>query len=55
MRNNDIPLYAIISQEMVSNVCVFGSRTLTWVVSNLYGTLIVAQERDMVHSVTMVL
>jgi hypothetical protein len=37
MRNNDIPLESMISQEMVSNVYVFGSRMLTRVVSNHIG------------------
>jgi hypothetical protein len=41
MRNNDIPLDCMISQEMVSNVYVFGSKMLIRVVSNLDGTLIV--------------
>jgi hypothetical protein len=41
MRNNDIPLYSMISQEMVSDAYMFGSRMLTRVVSNLDGTLIV--------------
>jgi hypothetical protein len=34
---------------------VFGSRMLTRVVSNFYVTLIVILERDMVHSVTIIL
>jgi hypothetical protein len=41
MRNNDIPLDSMISQEMVLDVYVFGSRVLIRVVSNLDGTLIV--------------
>jgi hypothetical protein len=41
MRNNDIPLDIMISQEMVLDVYVFGSRVLIRVVSNLDGTLIV--------------
>jgi hypothetical protein len=41
MRNNNIPLYSMIYQEMVSYVYVFGSRILTSIVSNIYGTLIV--------------
>jgi hypothetical protein len=55
MRNNDIHLYSMISQEMVPDVYLFGSRMLTWVVSNLDGTLIITQERNLVHSVTIVL
>jgi hypothetical protein len=34
---------------------VFGSRMLTRVISNLDGTLIVIEERDMVQSVTTIL
>jgi hypothetical protein len=41
MRNNDIPLDCMISQEMVSDAYVFGSRMLTRVVSNLDDTLII--------------
>jgi hypothetical protein len=41
MRNNDSPLDCMISQEMVLDVYVFGSKMLTWVISNLDGTLIV--------------
>jgi hypothetical protein len=45
----------MISQKVVSDAYVFGSLMLTRVVSNLIGTLIVTYERDMVHSVTIVL
>jgi hypothetical protein len=38
MRNNDIPLDIMISQEMVPDAYVFGSRMLTRVVTNLDGT-----------------
>jgi hypothetical protein len=55
MRNDDIPLDSLISQEMVLDVYVFGSIMLTMVVSNLDGTLIVTQEGNLVHSVTIVL
>jgi hypothetical protein len=41
MRNDYIPIDCKISQEMVMNVYVFGSRMLTRGVSNLDGTLIV--------------
>jgi hypothetical protein len=41
MRNHSIPFDGMISQEVVSDVYVFGSRMLTRVVSNLYDTLIV--------------
>jgi hypothetical protein len=41
LRNNDIPLDSMISQEIVPDVYVFGSRVLTRVVINLYGALIV--------------
>jgi hypothetical protein len=39
----------------VPNINVFGSRMSTKIVSNLDGTLIVIEERDLVHSVTIVL
>jgi hypothetical protein len=44
----------MVSEEVVPDVYVFGSRMLTRVISNLYGTLIVIEERNMVHSVTIV-
>jgi hypothetical protein len=44
IRNDDIPLDVMISQKMVSDVYVLGSRVLTRVVSNLDGTLIVTGE-----------
>jgi hypothetical protein len=34
---------------------VFDSIILTRVISNLYATLIITQERDLVHSITIVL
>jgi hypothetical protein len=41
MRNDYIPLDCMISQEIVPDVYVFGSRMLTRVVNNLDGTLII--------------
>jgi hypothetical protein len=55
MRNNDIPLDGMISQEKVLDVFVFGSIMLTMVVRNLDDTLIVTKEGNFVHSVTIVL
>jgi hypothetical protein len=55
MRDNNIPFYDMVSQEMVADVYVFGSRVLIRVVSNLDGTLIVTYEWNMVHSVTIIL
>jgi hypothetical protein len=55
MRDNNIPFYGMVSQKMVSNAYVFGSRVLTWVISNIDGTLIVTYEWNMVHSVTIIL
>jgi hypothetical protein len=43
----------MVSQEVVSDVYVFGIRMLTRVLSNLDGTLIVVKERNMVQSVTI--
>jgi hypothetical protein len=45
----------MISQEVVSDVYMFGSKMLTRVVSNLYGTLIITYEWNMVHGVTIIL
>jgi hypothetical protein len=39
--NHNISLDGVVSQKMVSDINVFDYRMLTWVVSNLYGTLIV--------------
>jgi hypothetical protein len=50
-----VSLDGMISQEVVSDIIVFGSRMLTWIISNLDGTLIVTSERVLVHSVTIVL
>jgi hypothetical protein len=55
MRNDNILLDCIISQEMVSHVYVFSSRMLTRVVRYLDDTLIVTQQGDLVHNVTIVL
>jgi hypothetical protein len=41
MRNHNIPFDVMVSQKVVPDVYVFGSRMLTRVVSNLYGILIV--------------
>jgi hypothetical protein len=45
----------MVSQKVVPDINVFGSRMLGWIVSNLDGTLIITQERDLVHSITIVL
>jgi hypothetical protein len=45
----------MVSQEVVPDINVFGSRMLTRVVCNLDGTLIVIKERDMIQSVTIIL
>jgi hypothetical protein len=45
----------MVSQEVISNVYVFGSKILTRVISNLDVTLIVTYEWNMVHSVTIIL
>jgi hypothetical protein len=41
MENNYVSLDGMVSQEVVLNINVFGSRMLTRIVSNLDGTLIV--------------
>jgi hypothetical protein len=55
MVNQYISLDGMVSQKVVPDINVFGSRMLTRVVSNLDGTPIVTSERDMVQSVTIVL
>jgi hypothetical protein len=50
-----VTLDGMISQEVTPDINVFGSRMLTGVISNLDGTLIVIEERDMVQSVTTIL
>jgi hypothetical protein len=49
-----VSLDGMVSQEVVSDIDVFGSRMLTRVVSSLDGTLIVTYERYMVQSVTII-
>jgi hypothetical protein len=41
MRDNGISLAGMVSLEVVPDINLFGSRMLTWIVSNLDGTLIV--------------
>jgi hypothetical protein len=41
MENNYVSLDGMVSQEVVLNINVFGSRMLTRIVSNIDGTLIV--------------
>jgi hypothetical protein len=50
-----VTLDGMISQEVAPDINVFGSRMLIRVISNLDGTLIVIEERDMVQSVTTIL
>jgi hypothetical protein len=50
-----VSLDGMISQEVVPDINVFGSKMLTRIGSNLDGTLIVTWERNLVHSVTIVL
>jgi hypothetical protein len=55
MGNHYISIDGMISQEVVLDINVFGSRMLTRVVSNLDGNIIITKERDMVQSVIIVL
>jgi hypothetical protein len=41
MRDHYVLLDGMVSQEVVSDINVFGSRMLTWIVSNLDVNLIV--------------
>jgi hypothetical protein len=43
MKPFDISFGFVVSQEMMSNVNMFGSRVVHWIVCKFYGTLIVTQ------------
>jgi hypothetical protein len=53
MGNLYVSLDGMNSQKVVPDINVFDSRMLTRIVSNLYGILIVTEERGMVQSVTI--
>ena len=55
MADGDIALQHMITKKMMTNLDVLCLRVLNWVVSNLDGTLIVAEERHILHVDAIVL
>jgi hypothetical protein len=55
MENHHVSHDGMISQEVVPDINLFGSRMLTRIISNIDDTLIVTLERDIVQSITIVL
>ena len=49
MADGDIALQHMITKKMMTNLNVLCLRVLNWVVSNLDGTLIVTEERHILH------
>ena len=47
--NGDVALCHMIMKKMMTNLNVLSLRVLNWVVSNLNGTLIVTEERHILH------
>ena len=55
MLNRNVALQHMITKKMMTNLNVLCLRVLNWVVSNLAGTLIVAEERHILHVDAIVL
>ena len=55
MLDGDIALQHMIMKKMMTNLYVLCLRVLNWVVSNLDGTLIVTEERHILHVDAVVL
>ena len=55
MLTRDVALQHVITKKMMTNLNVLCLRVLNWVVSNLDGTLIVTEERHILHVDTVVL
>ena len=49
MLNRNVALQHMIAKKMMTNLNVLCLRVLNWVVSNLDGTLIVTEERHILH------
>ena len=49
MVDGDVALQHMITKKMMTNLNVLCLRVLNWVVSNLDGTLIVTEERHILH------
>ena len=55
MLNRNVALQHMIVKKMMTNLNVLCLRVLNWVVSNLDGTLIVTEERHILHVDAVVL
>src|SRR3954463_15153219 len=55
MLNRNVALQHMITKKMMTNLNVLCLRVLIWVVSNLDGTLIVTEERHILHVDAIVL
>ena len=55
MLNRNVALQHMITKKMMTNLNVLCLRVLNWVVSNLDGTLIVTEERQILHVDAVVL
>ena len=55
MLDGDVALQHMITKKMMTNLNVLCPRVLNWVVSNLDGTLIVIEERHILHVDAVVL
>ena len=55
MLNRNVALQHMITKKMMTNLNVLCLRVLNWVVSNLDGTLIVTEERHILHVDAVVL
>ena len=55
MPDGDVALQHMITKKMMTNLNVLCLRVLNWVVSNLDGTLIVTEERHILHVDAIVL
>ena len=55
MLNRNVTLQHMITKKMMTNLNVLCLRVLNWVVSNLDGTLIITEERHILHVDAVVL
>ena len=55
MLDGDVALQHMITKKMMTNLDVLSLRVLNWIVSNLDGTLIVTEERHILHVDAVVL
>ena len=55
MLNRNVALQHMITKKMMTNLNVLSLRVLNWVVRNLDGTLVVTEERHILHVDVVVL